>query len=289
MFEKVLYPTDFSERAALMLDCIAGIPQVRDVILLHVVKETRYPMGTDYIDKMAKENAERTLAEAQQYLRSINPEIRVTLDSTISSDIAEEILATADKSGADLIVISARQTGVKGGILLGRVASTLTCRISKTHILVMRHKIIDSLTGPTYEKFCPLLFSRILCPTDFSRFSEHATALAGTMGGSGEIILLHVVPDGGPPGEIAEAVRAAEMRVGAACDHLASQGVRCRAIVRTGDPATGIMKAAEEQDVSVIWISSYGKGCLQDFLLGSTVQDVAMNATRPVIIIRSGE
>jgi nucleotide-binding universal stress UspA family protein len=288
MFEKVLFPTDFSVRAEIMLDCIASIPHVRDVILVHVVKETRFP-GGQIADTLAKEDAERSLSEAQDFLETVNPEIRVTLDATISPDIAGEILATAEKSGADLIVIGAHGKSVKIGVLLGSVPSTVLCRISRTNVLVMRHKIIETLTGPTYEKFCPMLFSRILCPTDFSRFSEHATALACTMRGVGELILLHVVPEAGTSRETREAVQEAEARIGAVREGLAAQGIRSSAMVTTGDPAGRIIKTAEEQDVSVIWISSYGKGCLHDFLLGSTVQDVAMNATRPVIVIRSWE
>jgi nucleotide-binding universal stress UspA family protein len=287
MFEKVLFPTDFSQREEILLDCIASIPEVRDVILLHVVKETRYPMGAQIVDTLAKETAENILAEAQHYLKSLNPNIRVTLDTTISPDIAEGILTTAEKRDVDLIVIGAHGKSVKIGVLLGSVPSTVLCRISKTNVLIMRHKIIETLTGTTYEKFCPMLFSRILCPTDFSRFSEHATALVSTMKGVGEVIHLHVVPEGGAGSEIKESTQTAEVRIGAVRDSLTAQGIRSRAIVTTGNPASEIVRTAEEQDVSVIWISSYGKGCLHDFLLGSTVQDVAMNSTRPVIVIRS--
>jgi nucleotide-binding universal stress UspA family protein len=288
MLEKVLFPTDFSERAEIMLDCIAGIPQVREVIMLHVVKATRYPMGVEMLDTLAKETAEKTLAEAQHYLQSLNPDIRVTLDTMISTEIAEGILTKAEQRGVDLIVISARQKNVEIGELLGSVSSTILCR-SKTNVLIMRHKVIETLTGTTYEKFCPMIFSRILCPIDFSRFSEYATTLASTMKGVGELILLHVVPEAGTSSEIEEAVQAAEPRIGAVRDSLAVQGTRCRAIVTRGDPAGEIMRIAEQQDVSAIWISSYGKGCLHDFLLGSTVQNVAMNSTRPVIVIRSWE
>ena len=289
MFEKVLFPTDFSQREEILLDCIASIPEVRDLILLHVVKETRYPMGAQIVDTLAKETAENTLAEAQHYLKSLNPDIRVTLDTTISPDIAEGILTTAEKRDVDLIVIGAHGKSVKIGVLLGSVPSTVLCRISKTNVLIMRHKIIETLTGKTYEKFCPMLFSRILCPTDFSRFSEHATALVSTMKGVGEVIILHVVPEGGAGSEIKESAQAAEARIGAVRDSLTAQGIRSKAIVTTGNPAGEIVRTAEEQDVSVIWISSYGKGCLHDFLLGSTVQDVAMKSTRPVIVIRSWE
>jgi nucleotide-binding universal stress UspA family protein len=109
------------------------------------------------------------------------------------------------------------------------------------------------------------------------------------MKGVGEVILLHVVPDDGTGSEIKESAQTAEARIGAVRDSLTAQDIRSRAIVTTGNPAGEIVRTAEEQDVSVIWLSSYGKGCLYDFLLGSTVQDVAMKSTRPVIVIRSWE
>jgi len=286
MFEKVLFPTDFSERADVLLDCVASFPQVKEVVLLHVVKETLHPMGAQVVDRLAQQAAETMLADAKRYLESLNPEIRVTLETRVAAGIADGILATAEKIGAGLVVVSAHEIHAKSGILLGSVPPTLLCRTGRTSVLFMRHRIVESLTGTTYEKFCPLLFSRVLCPTDFSGFSGHAAALAGSMKGVGEVILLHVVPPAGTEAQTVEAVAAAEARLGETCDRLAAQGARCRKIVATGDPAGGIVRTAEDLDVSVIWISAAGKGCLHDFLLGSTVQDVAMKSARPVLVVR---
>ena len=52
--------------------------------------------------------------------------------------------------------------------------------------------------------------------------------------------------------------------MGAIRDTLAAQGIQSRAIVKTGQPSGGITETAEEEDVSVIWISSFGKGCFHD-------------------------
>jgi len=289
MFEKILFPTDFSERADIMLDCVAGMPDVREVILLHVVKETLHPMGADVVDTLAKQAAGPALEQAQRYLRSLNPAIAVSLETTVAQDITEGIIDAAEKSGADLIVISAHVRGVKAGLLRGSVPTTLLCRLNKTNILFMRHKIVESLSGVTYQKFCPLLFHRVLCPTDFSRFSDHATALAGAVKGVGEVIMLHVVPEALAGSEVSELVKEAEAGVSEACKGLAAKGIRCRTLVEKGDTAGGIVKAAEEQDVSVICISSFGTSCLRDFVLGSTVQDVAMKSTRPVLVVRSAQ
>jgi len=40
MFEKVLFPTDFSEYAQKTLECIGDIPGIKRIVLLHVVDAT---------------------------------------------------------------------------------------------------------------------------------------------------------------------------------------------------------------------------------------------------------
>jgi nucleotide-binding universal stress UspA family protein len=150
--------------------------------------------------------------------------------------------------------------------------------------MIMPAKLVESMTGKTYEKYCPMIFSRILCPTNFSEFSEQSAALAGTTSGTGEIILLHVVPEGeGGPA----AGATAEERIQVARDRLTAQGIRARTIVVTGKPEVEIPRIAREEDVSLIWMRSAAKGCLHDFFFGSMLHDIIMNATQPVVIIRS--
>ena len=283
MFETVLFPTDFSERADVMLDCVASFPQIKKVILLHVVKETLHPMGAAVIDRLAEEKAQTTLGAARRYLASLNPAITVTLETTVAPDVAEGILAAAEETGAGLVVLGAHEKGLRAGILSGSIPVRVLCQAGRANVLFMRHKVVDSLSGETFEKFCPMLFTRILCPTDFSKFSDHAAAMAGAAAGVREVILLHVVP--GHAG--AEKVREAEARIAAARGNLTARGVRCRSIVATGEPAAEIARVAEKEDASVIWISSFGKGCLRELIAGSTVQAVAMNAVRPVLVVRS--
>jgi nucleotide-binding universal stress UspA family protein len=143
MFEKVLFPTDFSDYAKKTLDCIAGFPGAKDVILLHVVKETQYPKGAGIADTLAVKNARRYLDEAKEYLTSLNPSIRVTLDTVVSPDIPGAILDAAEKWNAGLIVIGAHGKSVKAGVLLGSVPSTVLCRIRFT-----RWNWIRSLSRP---------------------------------------------------------------------------------------------------------------------------------------------
>jgi nucleotide-binding universal stress UspA family protein len=288
MFEKVLFPTDFSEYAKKTLDCIAGFPGVRDVILFHVVEGTRSPRGGGEIGDTFYRTGENFLKEEKRYLENLSQNIRVTTAVKTSSDTAGAIIETAEERGVSLIVIGARGNSLVEGILLGSV-SMAVLRRSRTNVLIMRHKIIEELKAKTYEMFCPMILFRILCPIDFSRYSDSAIALISTTKGVGEVILLHVVSQGETEGEIEDAVRTAKGQIEAIRSSLAAQGIEVKTIVRTGDPTFEITRTADEEDVSVIWMNSHGKGWFRELLLGSTAHTVAMNAKRPVIIIRKPE
>ena len=289
MFKKVLFPTDFSEPAKTELDCITSIPGIREIILLHVIKQYAIPMGVETIESLEVQAMEKYLHDAKTYIATLNPAIRVTLDETTSTDIAGAILDRAEKHHVDLIVIHANIKGIMAGMFLRSVHAKVLCRISKINVMVMPSKLVRSLTGKTYEKFCPMIFSRILCPTNFSEFSLKTTALAGTMKGVGEIIILHVVLMSEPGKYPDEAVKTAHVRTKALCDQLTEQGIKSRSIVVTGNPKDEIARIADEEDVSLVWMRSAGKGCLHDFFFGSMVHSVALHSTRPVIIIRSYE
>jgi nucleotide-binding universal stress UspA family protein len=289
MFKKVLFPTDFSEPAKYELDCITSIPGIREIILLHVIKQYAIPMGVETVESLEVEATEKYLLEAKTYIATLNPDIKVTLDETTSADIAGAILERAERHQVNLIVIHANIKGIISGMFMRSVHTKVLCRISRINVMIMPAKLVRSLTGTTYEKFCPMIFSRILCPTNFSEFSLKTTALAGTMKGVGEIIILHVVQPSEPGKDPDEAVKTAKIRIKALCDRLSAQGIPSRSIIVTGNPKDEIARIADEEDVSLIWMRSAGKGCLHDFFFGSMVHSVALHSTRPVIVIRSYE
>jgi nucleotide-binding universal stress UspA family protein len=286
MFEKLLFSTDFSEYAKSALPCIAGFPGAREVILLHVCEEARSTRGGGDIGEIFLRACANLLHEEKHTLEHLGPALRVTTVVKTSSDIPGAILDTAEETGASLIVLGARGNSLVEGILLGSV-STAVLRRARTSVLVIRHKMVESLTGKTYEMFCPMILARLLCPVDFSSHSDHAIALLRATPGVREVILLHVISRGETGGEIEEATREARDQVETIGNSLASQGIAVRTMMRTGDPASLITAISDEEDVSVIWMSSHGKGWFRDVLLGSTASSVAMNARRPVLVIRA--
>ena len=73
-----------------------------------------------------------------------------------------------------------------------------------------------------------MIFSRILCPTDFSESSLKTVALALTMKGAGEILLLHVVRNSEKNQDLSESVRTAELRIKALCDQKSRNNIKPR-------------------------------------------------------------
>jgi nucleotide-binding universal stress UspA family protein len=288
MFEKILFPTDFSEYAKRTLDCVAGFPGAREVILLHVIQETRSPRGGGEIGDTFYRTGENFLKEERRYLENLSQTLRVATAVISSSDTAGAIIETAEERGVSLIVVGARGNNLVEGILLGSV-SMAVLRRSRTNVLIMRHKIIEEMKAKTYEMFCPMILFRVLCPVDFSRISDRAIALLSRTKGVREVILLHVISQGETEAEIEDAVQNTKTQIEAIRISLAAQGIEVRTIVRTGNPLIEITRIADEEDVSVIWMSSHGKGWFRELLLGSTAYTVAMNAKRPVIIIRTPE
>ncbi len=286
MFEKILFPTDFSGPAKTELTCITSIPGIREIILLHVIRQYGLPMGAEMIEGLETQVSRVYLHEAKNYIAALNPDIRVTLKERTSTDITGAILETAEEFSSGLIIIHANIKGIMAGVLLSCVSSKVLCRISKTNIMIMPNKLVEALTGKTYEKYCPMIFSRVLCPTNFSDLSLKATSLTRTIKGMGEIILLHVVEKGEDCNE-GEAIRKAERKINTVRDNLAARGIKARTIVVTGKPETEIARIAQDEDVSLIWMRSAAQGCLHDFFFGSMVHDVVMNAKHPVIIIRN--
>jgi len=134
-----------------------------------------------------------------------------------------------------------------------------------------------------------MILYRVLCPVDFSAYSDSAVDLLVRTKGMGDIILMHVVSRGESDDEIRESVEKARARIEEIRDNLSAKGFKARTLVSTGNPASEIARIADQEDVSVIWMSSHGKGWFRELLVGSTAQMVATTAMRPVIIIRKPE
>ena len=68
---------------------------------------------------------------------------------------------------------------------------------------------------------------------------------------------------------------------------LVTSGFTVRARLAMGDPATELVKVADEEHVDLIAMSTHGHRFLNDLLRGSTADRVRHNVAMPVLMIRA--
>ncbi len=285
MFEKILFPTDFSEYAQKTLECIGEIPGIKELMLLHVVDAT-HPSKHGWTHGPHIENAKILMEEKKKYLESIGLKVKVKVDVITEGEVYREILENADKEKVSLIVMGARGKSQIKDILLGSV-STNVVRHAKTHLLIMRYKLVEELESVKHEKFCPMIFSKVLLPTDFSEPAGEAISLVKDIKGIEELVLLNVVNRGETEEEIEENVKEAKKKLGDLKKELGEAGFKVKDHVRVGNPPEEIISTGEDEDVSLIAMSTHGKGWFRELLVGSTTCSVVRRANRPVLVVRA--
>ena len=66
---------------------------------------------------------------------------------------------------------------------------------------------------------------------------------------------------------------------------LRAQGIETSARLALGDPATGILKAAQEENCDLIAMTTHGHRLFKDLLYGSTITQVRHRARVPVLLV----
>ncbi len=281
MFEKVLFPTDFSEYAEKTLDCIGEIPGTKEVVLLHVVDAT-HPSKRGLAEGPHIENARIRLEEQKKRLENLGFKAKAKLNVITEGDVSGAILETANKEEVSLVVMGAHGKSLIEGILLGSVATNVL-RYGNAHVLIMRFK----LEGDKFEKFRPLIFSKVLFPTDFSEPAGEALLFLKNLEGIEEVVLVHVVDRGETQEEIDANVRESEKNLEDTAAEFGRAGLKMKVHVRVGSPPDEINSVAEVENVSLIAMSTRGMGVFRELLLGGTARDVVRHARRPVLAVRA--
>jgi nucleotide-binding universal stress UspA family protein len=283
LFEKILFPTDLSGYAIKSLDCVADLPDVREIILLHVVDATTYSKR-GWTHEPEIENSRLLLEQHKKDLESIGLKVRIQVDVITSGSVPNRILDVAAAEKVSLIVMGARGRGAVRGLLLGSVSSAVIHNMHN-HVLVTRHKIIEGTEGLQFEKYCSQILSRIIFPVDFTEETYAGLDTIATLPNVGKIIALHVISRGETHEEIKEAEQRAKQLMEALPSTEKLQGREMQGLVRVGSPTEEIIRVAEEEDASLICMTSHGKGLFRELLVGSTSLDVVRRAKRPVLIL----
>jgi len=143
------------------------------------------------------------------------------------------------------------------------------------------------------------MLSRILFPTDFSDVSKKALEYIKRLGSAGveSVIVLHVVHEnafmamerfaaGDAQKLERELMTEAESELESIAEELEGHGFQVKIRLEIGHPLREILRAEEEEDVSLIIVGSHGRSNLEEVLLGSVSEKVARKCRRPILIVK---
>ena len=146
------------------------------------------------------------------------------------------------------------------------------------------------------------MYERVLIPVDGSDLAEAILPFAEKVAGpvDAEVLLLTVVEPLSPGEAMAAAgvmapdtllMREMEARayVAKLAARLGDKGLRARALVRLGVPATEIAAAAADQGADLIAMTTRGRSGLGRIVFGSVAETVLRNASVPVLMFRMTE
>ncbi len=142
------------------------------------------------------------------------------------------------------------------------------------------------------------MFRKILLALDGSIESERAIDPALEIGKStgAEVLLLRIIPppwlqtpEAGPAEEYnvaVEAARKATAYLEMVASRFAAESVKTRILVPCGEAHSEILRAAHNEDVDFIVMTTHGGTALERTLLGSTAEKVMWTTRRPVFLVK---
>ena len=145
------------------------------------------------------------------------------------------------------------------------------------------------------------MFTKILYPTDFSDVSQKALGYIKQLkeAGSKGVIILHVInqrtidnlQQHAVSGTIIEQwVKTVKEEANRSMmeieKELKESGFEVTGKIKTGIPLREILRAEEEEDVSVIVIGSHGRTNIEEMFLGSVSEKVIRKCKKPVLVIK---
>ncbi|ASJ10536.1 universal stress protein [Thermococcus sp. P6] len=275
MFEKVLYPTDFSEVSLHALrTCVPKlIPAgVREVYLVHVIDITIAEFEAFELEEVYREKLEKLAGEIGGEGVKVVPIVRIGVPSMEIAEVTEE-------KKVDLVVVPSVGENIWRTMFMGSTASNLA-RATRKPVLFLKYRKKDDGFEPSAD--CSGILKRPLVALDFSKCSikiiKTLKMFEDRIEGG---ILLHSV-DYGKIEELEHNIKLAKANL-----EKSAKGLKAPfdAEVFVGSASQSIIGTALAKNATLIVIGKKGRSFLKDLLLGSTAERVMRDSTVPVLLV----
>ena len=272
MFSRVMLALDLSELTSRMLDVLYSVcldPET-EVYLLHVVRKAEDAAETS---SYYKKTYSRLKGRAQDIRNAGYDNVKVLWET--DEDILNGIRKAADQYNVNLMIMASHGKGVWAS----------TFRGSSTFNAVRAIEIPTLIVKGDYK--CDDYLNRILLPTDFSRKSLIAlNYIRNLREHVGEVLFVHVIEGVRGDEELTESKEMAEDMLVELCNEMQNFGINSRYVIADGGAASKeICKLAEEENCSLIISGRTGAGPIKGLLMGSTAQNILLNASRTLWVM----
>jgi nucleotide-binding universal stress UspA family protein len=142
------------------------------------------------------------------------------------------------------------------------------------------------------------MFEKILYPTDFSDVAMKALPYVEhlRLAGCREVVILHVIDSRSldllcyDPAHYRSMENDLEALARENCSFITKRqeksGLAVTMVVKTGNPASQILKTQAQERADAIVIGSHGKSNLAEMIIGSVSERVIRNASCPVLVVK---
>jgi nucleotide-binding universal stress UspA family protein len=287
MFEKILVPLDTSPLA--------------EQALPYVIELARAFNSAIDIINICELRQDQEAAVCQSYLNTEAARIKANLagqadkikTETIMGSPGQNILKYAEKEKADLIIMSSHG---RSGVTLWPFGSTVDKVLRRTGVPLIIVKVKEAqIQQPQEDRF-----KRVLVPLDGSELGAkvvpYVVEIAAKLGS--EVVLLEVIEtakhvhtlgriDTVPfiEGELSALRTRAQDFLARESLKFASSGSNVRTVVKEGNVAEQILKYANEQQCSLIAISSHGHSGFESWIIGSVTSKVLSAGTKSLLFV----
>lgn len=268
MYRRILLAVDAQRVADAAVAAVAELATARDseVLVVHV-RDIERDLRTQLEDQ---DLVDHVVAQLHDAGVTTSGEVR-----TISNgDVADVLVDSAGRFGADVIAMGSHGRSELGGLLLGTVGQRVAARTDCAVVLVQ-----GDPTGRSHR--WPDRIERILLAVDRNEQCEQAVRAARELAlqHGADVVVQYVDP-------VLVSVRSAERFVGGIVSGLRADGVRARSagLAGMGDVAYQIAAEAERIDADVVVVGSRRRRDLAALLLGSVTRELVRRTTRPVLL-----
>ena len=277
IFKNALVGVDDSPAEESLLSCLPDLRHwgVESVTLAHVIR-IGYGHGAGYGHE---DDFRAWLEKDAGPLRDAG--IKVTTSVTASGVPADELLAVAAATAADLVVVGSRSHNFLYEIFLGSVA-TEVIRKSELPVLVERLEPTRAGQAETCAAVCSRALRRILVATDLSEQSGSAEDAAVQLATRADHVdcLTVLAADASAAARRVVADRHADL-VG----RIRANGATAGSITGEGEAADTIARIASSGDYSLVIVGKHGRGWVTGKVIGSTATRLCEIARRPVLMV----